>query len=110
VEAPRPTLDLVDGLELRALTASSPESTRAAADAYGVEAAPGGIEELAAEDRDLALKPLLRIVVQRDGSGHHAGNDRRGSQMHKYVAPGVEDVGLCLREAASVRNGAGGRR
>jgi len=53
---------------------------------------------------------FFRIVVQRHSSGHHAGNDRRRSQVNKYVAPGVEDGGLWLREAVSVRNGAGGRK
>lgn len=62
------------------------------------------------ENSHLALKPPLRIVVQRHSSGHHAGHDRRGSQVHKHVAPGVEDGGLWPREAVSVRNSAGGRK
>jgi hypothetical protein len=56
---------------------------------------PGGRQE--PENRNLPLKPGLRIVMQRHSSGHHAGNDRGGSQVHEYVAPGVKDGGLCLR-------------
>ena len=62
------------------------------------------------ENRDLALKPPFRIGVQRDSSGHHAGNDRGGSQVHEYVAPGGDDRGFILRKAVSVRNDAGGRK
>jgi len=43
------------------------------------------------EHGDLALKPPPRIIMKRDRSGHHACDDRRGTQMHQHIASRVDD-------------------
>ena len=50
-----PALAALDGLELRALTASSPATARAASEAYGVPAHPSVAELAAAPDVDLVV-------------------------------------------------------
>jgi predicted dehydrogenase len=61
-----PALGLLDGFELRALSASSAESARAAGERYGVRLAFGTAEELAARDEVDLVVVTVRVAKHRE--------------------------------------------
>src|SRR5690242_2762706 len=67
---------------------------------------PGGRQEL--EHRDLALEPLVGIVVQHHRAGHYAGDHRCGTQVDEQVACGGHDGSLLKLQAVRGRDPAHG--
>ena len=61
-----PALAALDGYELRALSASSAESARAAGERYGVALAFGTAEELAARDEVNLVAVTVRVAKHRE--------------------------------------------
>jgi predicted dehydrogenase len=111
-----PALAAVDGLELRAVAASSAGSARAAADKYGVPSSFGSVEELVGDDQvDLvvvAVKvPAHRELVLAAAAAGKAvlcewplARDVAEAEELVAAAQGVRSfVGLQARSAGAVR-------
>ena len=60
-------------------------------------------------DGDLARQPLLGVIVQHRRPGHHPRDDRRGLQMHQYVAARRDPHRLVAGHAVLTGHGLRGR-